>query len=578
MAKAAQTQPAKTVAKLFADIQPPVTVDELSEILVFKALKVAGAKNAKGPQVNFSKKEFVEANDGDVFEIDFEKTSKLDLQKVLAPKPGLYQVQGYDLQGLIIERAATFVMVENESGETDEDDDDDDDDTDTGDPEEPGSGDAAAMQVMARMFERMLARSEKASSKKEDPAVIIDTLREELRGLLNRHDADMRELRTSHTDELRSVRTKYEDQIRSIESKHENETQSIWIETKKAVQAVTDRADEERKDYNAERREWVAERRSLTDNYESQLRSLREQKDGEIQRQALAFEGRVQALQAQINNLQTEKTQELLTVEKKLLTEDYHKQIALREAADAQNVAATIREQAEARERQVEQQMKSLATAQAGPLAGLASILAPVAKDMFDDWRRSKSNGGPQLPAPNIQALLATVANDPELLQQLRDPAVASQIQSLLGLPQVQTGPVNGGWTAPTPAPTPTPAPAPQHPAWTAPQPSPQPPAPQPAAPQPMEPWDPGPPAPVPVVPQPSAETVSVSAQPAVPAATAAPAVVVGAPIPAEAPPSPAPALVVSEDGSTTVTPPAAPAPAVEPAPASEPTPIASGQ
>lgn len=425
MAKAAATknESSNPIAPLFAEIMPIIHADDLGEIKVFQAV-MRGGNPKRGKQVNFEDDEYVEANEGEAYELSPFETTELDLARVLkAARPGLYWAQGYDRSGVIIQRAGRIVDATEDEQEDPEE------------PEAPVPTDAAGVNaIMMKEFMGFLREKDRRNARepinaidmatklasaittKEDPNAIIVTLQEEIRGM-----------RAAHTTEIAEIRRKAGIDVDEARRKANIEIDEARGDKRREVDLVTDRLRKAEERYDRDRDGWVNERRSIEDRYSNELRSLREKHDREMSELRIGMSNKIHELEAKNIDLQSKYGNELMRAERALMTTELDKRLAEREVADANNVIQTIQGQAE------EMQKQLAATGGEGIVQqGITALPAieKIVKMFKGDSGGSAKSGGKM----GLQDMVSALAENPGIIEELRsNPEMFRQVQEMFG-------------------------------------------------------------------------------------------------------------------------------------------------
>lgn len=421
MAKAAATknESSNPVAPLFAEISPIVHADDIGEIKIFRAI-MRGGNPKRGKQVNFGDDEYIEANEGEEFELSPYETTELDLARVLkAARPDLYWAQAYDKTGVIIQRAGRIVDAT-------------EDDEGAEEPEPEAPTDAAGINaIMMKEFMGFLREKDRRNAReplnaidmatklagaittKEDPNAIIVTLQEEIRGM-----------RASHTTEIAEIRRKAGIDVDEARRKANIEIDEARGEKRREVDLVTDRLRKAEERYDRDRDGWVNERRSIDDRYSSELRSTREKHDRELSELRVEMSNKIHALEAKNIDLQSKYGTELMRAERALMTTELDKRLAEREVADANNVIQTIQGQAE------EMQKQLAASGGEGLIQQGVTALPAIEKIV----KMFKGDNSPSKGKMGLQDMVSALADNPGIIEELRsNPEMLRQVQEMFG-------------------------------------------------------------------------------------------------------------------------------------------------
>lgn len=311
---ASKAEAANPIAPLFADITPPVYADEIGEIRVYHTIaRGRGQPHQQGKQVDFEEDEFVDANNGEVFEPVAYDTTEVRLRRVLqAVSPGMYWAQAYDQSGSIIQRAGRIVdATEDETEEPDM--------PEVPPPPQhaPSSSDSLAASLVPAIIGVLSQRQNEAASAPAIAAQMASVMMQK-----TPDNAVIEELRT----ELRSVRIKAEEEVSIARRKADSEIDEARRSYRRETEELRDQLRTERA--TAQRRE---------DESRAEMRSVRDKAEAELVAYRTQATQQIYTLQQQNLELQQRAQNEIMGVQRSLMQTQFEKEMAERDARDTQN-------------------------------------------------------------------------------------------------------------------------------------------------------------------------------------------------------------------------------------------------
>ncbi len=331
--------PKRKVAALFADSPEPVYADEIGKIRLFRWTKgPRGKEKTRIPLEDF----YIEGNEDELFEFDFEETDEGDLEAQFGRGDYYIDATGQET-GRTLPGGHTFTLGGplRRGGEIV-----DDDDGDNGEPDDDRARVAAALgqdspaELAARaakeaqneqlaMLERLgVIRPPGSGPSSETMQTTANIHAQEISSLTTSHRSELSEMRMAHLNELSETRKRSSQDIDDMRKRFSDDIENM----RRSMQADIDRKVDELKETRADLRKEIqrleSEKFTLQNNMSSEVAKL--------QRDLLTTSG--EALKAELHKEAAESR--IAAAEKAAILAEKDADAAALDAAEAEKKAA----------------------------------------------------------------------------------------------------------------------------------------------------------------------------------------------------------------------------------------------